>query len=627
MAVTADTVQVRLEANVSKYLSDLNKAGGGFDKLVQRMNADVRSSGLAFSDLRIQATQAVADTQQQVNKFNTANIAAQFQDIGVTAAAGMNPLIIALQQGTQLSAVLNAEIGKGVNPVKALGGAFLQIINPISLATIAAVALGAAVLQGIGSIVPKTESANEAIKRHREALEGIVRGYSAAEDAVDQYFEAANRLPQSVASVKTREEFVKLSEEVEKFRSRAAQIADAFEGVGSAAEQKIGTAARHFSDGEISAEDFYLALQETRSELNWLETTIGAFSVARFLDEMEAGVQKAIAFGDELNTLISLSHSLAGLGVDTDLQNALDLKTYIAEQERINGLTTEQLQLEREIARIKSEAGEFGITDAKAAELAEQTLAAEKRRAEIARQLREGGKSGDKAAREYDRERQAIEDLLESMGFQAALLGQSNREKAIAIALSKANATATEEELRQIEQVAGFIYDTEHAIDELNKSSQEWADTIQSATRGFIDDLIAGKDAAEAFSNVLSNIASKLIDVGLNSLFGGGGFNLAGLFGGGGFPTRAMGGNVYAGQPTMINERGQEIFVPTQPGRMVPASQVNGGGSVVFAPNIDARGADVAAVARLEQSLQRLAAEVVPTIRKEIANGPKKGRR
>ena len=38
--------------------------------------------------------------------FNTANIAAQFQDIGVTAAMGMNPLQIALQQGTQISAAL-----------------------------------------------------------------------------------------------------------------------------------------------------------------------------------------------------------------------------------------------------------------------------------------------------------------------------------------------------------------------------------------------------------------------------------------------------------------------------------------------------------------------------------------
>src|SRR5690606_9060036 len=115
-------------------------------------------------------------------------------------------------------------------------------------------------------------------------------------------------------------------------------------------------------------------------------------------------------------------------------------------------------------------------------------------------------------------------------------------------------------------QMAAFIYDTEQAIKDLNSSSQEWADTIQNATRGFIDDLIAGKDAAEAFSNVLSNIASKLIDVGLNSLFGGGGFNLAGLFGG--VSTRATGGSVYAGNPTLVGERGPEVFIPSTPGKI-----------------------------------------------------------
>jgi hypothetical protein len=39
--------------------------------------------------------------------FETSNIAAQFQDIGVSIAGGMSPLQIALQQGTQLSAVFS----------------------------------------------------------------------------------------------------------------------------------------------------------------------------------------------------------------------------------------------------------------------------------------------------------------------------------------------------------------------------------------------------------------------------------------------------------------------------------------------------------------------------------------
>lgn len=77
------------------------------------------------------------------NRFNTANIAAQFQDIGVTAAMGMNPLLIALQQGTQLSAVLNSM----EKPIQGLADAFKQIINPTSLWTIALTALAVVGLQ------------------------------------------------------------------------------------------------------------------------------------------------------------------------------------------------------------------------------------------------------------------------------------------------------------------------------------------------------------------------------------------------------------------------------------------------------------------------------------------------
>lgn len=89
--------------------------------------------------------EAIGETPRDLmpNRFNTANIAAQFQDIGVTAAMGMNPLLIALQQGTQLSAVLNSM----EKPIRGLADAFKQIINPTSLWTIALTALAVVGLQ------------------------------------------------------------------------------------------------------------------------------------------------------------------------------------------------------------------------------------------------------------------------------------------------------------------------------------------------------------------------------------------------------------------------------------------------------------------------------------------------
>lgn len=73
---------------------------------------------------------------------NPANIAAQFQDIGVTAAMGMNPMMIALQQGTQLSSALAGGIGN-------LGKAIAQVLSPTSLLTIALVALSVVGLQNV----------------------------------------------------------------------------------------------------------------------------------------------------------------------------------------------------------------------------------------------------------------------------------------------------------------------------------------------------------------------------------------------------------------------------------------------------------------------------------------------
>lgn len=222
-----------------------------------------------------------------------------------------------------------------------------------------------------------------------------------------------------------------------------------------------------------------------------------------------------------------------------------------------------------------------------------------------------------------ERERQAVLDLIDTLEFERSLIGQTAREQEIANTVRQAGAAATAAQVERIRELAGATYDAQIAQDQLNVSAEQWASTIQDATRGFIDDLIAGKSAAEAFGNVLSRVADQFLTLGLNNLFGTGGFNLAGLFGG--TSTRATGGPVYAGNPTLVGERGPEVFVPSGPGRIIPNSQV-GGSSVTFAPVIDARGADVAAVARLEQSMQRLAADIVPAIRREIATTGKKGR-
>lgn len=117
--------------------------------------------------------------------FATANLAAQFQDVAVTAAMGMNPLQIALQQGTQISAVFGGMGAAGA--VRALGAAFLSVINPISLLTIAFVAAGAAAIQYFMSTDDEAKDMETVLKRHDEAIRALKDAYGEAASGAKAY--------------------------------------------------------------------------------------------------------------------------------------------------------------------------------------------------------------------------------------------------------------------------------------------------------------------------------------------------------------------------------------------------------------------------------------------------------
>lgn len=85
-----------------------------------------------------------AAANDNINRLQSTpgNIAAQFQDIGVTAAGGMSPMLIALQQGTQLSSAMAGGLGNVV-------AGFAQLFSVTSIVTIGLVGLAAAGLQSV----------------------------------------------------------------------------------------------------------------------------------------------------------------------------------------------------------------------------------------------------------------------------------------------------------------------------------------------------------------------------------------------------------------------------------------------------------------------------------------------
>ncbi|MBE0563588.1 MAG: phage tail tape-measure protein [Ochrobactrum anthropi] len=139
----------RAEASVNGFSSTSSGAASAASRLAAGTNnAEAgleRVAGAARQaqqSLRL-ASAAANDNIKAASKFNTANIAAQFQDIAVSAQMGMGAFQIGLQQGTQLAAVISMM----ENPLRGLGAAFMSVISPVSLLTIGLVSLSAAGLQ------------------------------------------------------------------------------------------------------------------------------------------------------------------------------------------------------------------------------------------------------------------------------------------------------------------------------------------------------------------------------------------------------------------------------------------------------------------------------------------------
>ncbi|WP_336802478.1 phage tail length tape measure family protein [Kaistia sp. MMO-174] len=169
MIVTGANVSVtfgKLDAAVTQAATAITKEGaaavsaaGSAEVLERALTSEAAAAAKATKALSGHAVAANSNVKAASN-LNTANIAAQFQDIAVSAQAGMGAMQIGLQQGTQLAAVISTM----ESPLKGLAAAFASVFSPVSILVIGLTALAAAGLQMVdwaklGSTVLRTLAA------------------------------------------------------------------------------------------------------------------------------------------------------------------------------------------------------------------------------------------------------------------------------------------------------------------------------------------------------------------------------------------------------------------------------------------------------------------------------------
>jgi len=153
------------------------------------------------------------------------------------------------------------------------------------------------------------------------------------------------------------------------------------------------------------------------------------------------------------------------------------------------------------------------------------------------------------------------------------------------------------------------------------RMSQTIATDISDGIKGMIR-------GTSTLNDVLSSVLNKLIDAAFNMAFfgnmqgslGGGGFFglLGGLFGGGSpgpkdvatpvLPTRiytaANGGRIPGGRPSLVGEKGPELFTPATGGYVTPNHGLGGTTNVVV--NVDASGSSIEGDEQQSRELGRL---------------------
>lgn len=162
-----------------------------------------------------------------------------------------------------------------------------------------------------------------------------------------------------------------------------------------------------------------------------------------------------------------------------------------------------------------------------------------------------GGGGRDTAADDIKRQKDAVLDLISDLEFERSLIGLTNEQREVEIALRRAGTVATDEQRAQIEALVASGIREQEALDSLIDKMDELRDAAGGALSAFNASIREGEGLAGGLKSALENVLSTVIRIAeqqaITSLFGkfgtagGGGIGsiIGGLFGGAGANTAA----------------------------------------------------------------------------------------
>lgn len=664
-------------AVISQYkanIAEIRQAGAvgaiGIEEMTAALSRERQAALNSIAAIKGRNT-AIAETAKSSKSGNsshyTSNIAAQFQDIGVTAAGGMSPLQIALQQGTQLSAVFNDMKSNGQSAGSALAGAFASIVSPVSLVTIGLVAASAAAIQYFSGLLSKDEEAAKVLKEQAQLISAVAERWGETIPALREYADQLRRAQEGVdlrdgVKIINENTLVSVKKQIADASVGMADLVTQLQSAGEEAEvikrlqQAFGDFTKAANEGKLETADVERVQTALADAINSSGIPAVSAFAAMFKDLSGAALtaagsvqsaNDAAARSSDITTWRSYNKDTRKLGLD-DQTNDGPIQGLEFSTPEDGPMPTSRPLIELE--------GTPWIPKAKAVSAPKKTAedrftadmqAMSDRTAALKQEIELVGQSNEEQVKRraaLDLEQKALADLREE--------ARKNGEKDLeSITLSQDKIKAINSEAAAYAAQVQVLHDVQEAQQNAENAAREFYDTAKS---GFAD-VVTG---AESLSDALSNLVKKLGDLALNSAFdslfkgatGSGGW-LTNLFGGGSTDLSkytgmtglfADGGYTGAGgkyEPAGVVHKGEYVFdadsvrkaggpagldamrrrlkgyanggyvgprVPHIPDVSSMAASKSSTMQISINPVIDNRGASVEAVARQEQAMNNL---------------------
>jgi hypothetical protein len=198
-----------------------------------------------------------------------------------------------------------------------------------------------------------------------------------------------------------------------------------------------------------------------------------------------------------------------------------------------------------------------------------------------------------KAAQVKAQEAKKVEELVGNLESEGALIKAKLNGREDEVKLTQEIAEKTEglgeTDAKRVADLIRGNAELEKQAAIADRMQQIYDQIGQSIASGVVDTLSAAvdqtKSLADAAANTLRNVASILLQLGVNTALKSTGSSLfSGLTG------FADGGRPPVGKPSIVGERGPELFVPNTSGTIVPNNKLGGGGATNVVVNVDAKG-------------------------------------